>query len=204
MKTKDSDSGMRVAALEAFLFLYGEPVTVARIAKALRNTEAEIQDAVGELERELTDERRGIFILKKEDSVQLATKPAFADLLERLVKDELREELTPAALETLALVAYAGPIARSEIDYVRGVNSSYILRALCMRGLIERSSDPEHTLAYRYRPSFEFLRYVGVKAAEALPEYERIQSVVAQFRSLAQASEAKQREEAPTTGAQTP
>ena len=60
------------------------------------------------------------------------------------VKEELTEDLTPASLETLSIVAYLGPISRVRIEYLRGVNSSVILRSLMIRGLIERFADPEH------------------------------------------------------------
>jgi segregation and condensation protein B len=101
-------------------------------------------------------------------------------LIESLIKDELSKDLGKAGLETLAIVLYRGPIARSEVNYIRGVNSNYILRNILVRGLIEKdeASSARSTV---YRPTFELLSYLGISKVEDLPEYQNARSTVEVF-----------------------
>lgn len=166
------------AAIEAFLFLYGEAVPFARIAKAFRVTEEAVEHAGRSLAERLAHEAGGLFIIADGNSFQLATKPAFASVLEDLVREEVREDLTPAVAETLAVIAYGGPLTRAEIDYARGVNSSFTLRVLLIRGLIERESSKERGSVYVYRASPAFMRHLGVARVEELPHYEETIRVI--------------------------
>jgi segregation and condensation protein B len=161
------------AALEALLFIYGEPIAVKKIAQILNKKPSEIEQAAQTLKNALHDETRGLALIRHKDQLQLVTRPEFAPLLEMVMKTELRESLTHAAVETLAIISYGAPIIRSEIDYIRGVNSSFILRSLLLRGLIERSTDAKRGNAYVYEPSADFLKYLGVSQVEDLPEYEK-------------------------------
>ena len=165
------------AQLEALLFIYGEPLALAKIAEILTITKEQVAQAVQELDEHLKTTNSGLALMTLGDSIQLATRPEFSTLLEKVVKSELNESLTPAALETLSIIAYASPISRAEIDYIRGVNSSYTLRALSMRGLIDRASDPKRGNAYVYGPSFDLLKHMGVARIEALPEYEKFRAL---------------------------
>ena len=113
---------------------------------------------------------RGVTLIKNDGAVMLGTTPETAIIIEKLIKDELDKDLGKAGLETLSIVIYRGPIKRSEIDYIRGVNSSYILRNMVMRGLVERVSIPE-SRSFVYKPTFELLAYLGVSCVEELPEY---------------------------------
>ena len=92
--------------------------------------------------------------------------------MEALVRSELSEELSRSSRETVAVIAYKGPVSRPEIDYIRGVNSSYALRNLLLRGLILREESPDTTRGYRYSVSGDFLKYLGVSKIEDLPGYE--------------------------------
>jgi len=169
------------ARLEALLFIYGDPVTIKKIASVLDLDETAVQEGLQILREHLRDTARGLMILEKENRVQLVTKPDFAKFLEDIVKDEFTESLTPAALETLSIISYTAPITRAEIDYIRGVNSSFILRSLTLRGLVERSLDKKHGHAYTYRPSFELLKHLGIRAAEELPDFDKFQDLMKQF-----------------------
>ncbi len=172
----------QVAALEALLFYYGEPMTVPRIAKLLRLSEPECEQVISAwTERLVADGERGLTVVRRGNEVQLATKPEFHSVGEAIIREEFREALTPAGLETLSIVAYLGPVLRSTIDYVRGVNSSFTVRNLLMRGLIDRSPDPERGHAFRYFVSFDFLTHMGIAHVEDLPEYERYRQVLQEF-----------------------
>lgn len=169
------------AAIEALLFIYGEPMEIKRVAKAVGENEAKVKEALALLKNDCAGENRGLTLIINDNRAELATKPRHSGLFESMLKEELHENLTPAAIETLAVIAYAGPVPRSVIDYIRGVNSSFILRALLMRGLIERSQDPKHGSAYLYRSSFELLRHLGISNTEELPEHGKFKGLVEQF-----------------------
>lgn len=186
------------AEVEALLFVYGEPLEVKKISKMLSRlpspegeanggqakngnkiSETEIKEAIGELQKKYSEDGGlNLIINDTEEKVQLATKPEFAPLIEEFIKDEFKEDLTPASLETLSLIAYLGPISRAQIDYYRGVNSSFILRNLLIRGLIERFNDPHRANVYLYQASFDLLKYLGISKIEDLPEYDKFKQVM--------------------------
>jgi len=170
-----------VSKLEALLFIYGEPLEVKKIAKILGLKEPEIKEGLIGLEEELKREERGLMLVQDKSKAQLVTKPEFSKLLEDVTKQEFTEALTPASLETISIVAYAGPITRADLEYIRGVNSSFTLRALLMRGLVEREVDPKRANAYIYSASFDLLRHLGLSKNEELPEYQNYKSLVGQL-----------------------
>jgi len=170
------------AALESLLFIYGEPVTLEKTAKFLEVRPAELEELVNSLENKLkTDNSRGLMLSRLTNQIQLTTKPDFHKLGEKIVKEEIKETLTPAALETLAIVAYCGPLPRSKVDYFRGVNSGYTLRNLLVRGLIERQPDPQRSYVFLYNVSFNFLKHLGLASQEELPEYLKYKEVLKNF-----------------------
>lgn len=168
-----------VSKLEALLFIYGEPMEIKKLAKILGVKESEVSEGLELLDKEIQREERGLALMRDKGKVQLVTKPEFAKLLEDITKQEFIEVLTPAALETLSIIAYAGPISRADIEYIRGVNSSFIMRALLMRGLVERSVDPKRSNTYLYSTSFELLRHLGLTKNSDLPDYSKYKELVA-------------------------
>lgn len=162
-----------LSKIEAVLFIYGEPIEIKKLAQILRTEEKEIKTAVGLLENELKREERGLSLIKEGDKIQLSTKPELSGLLEDLTKQEFSEDLTPASLETLSIIAYAGPLTRAELEYIRGVNSSFILRNLLIRGLIDRFINPKRANAYIYKIGFDLLKKLGVSSLDDLPEYKK-------------------------------
>ena len=82
------------------------------------------------------------------------------------------KDLSKATLETLSIVLYKNGATRAEIDYIRGVNSTFSLRALSVRGLVEKIQDPSDNRRFIYKPTFELLSFMGVTKVEELPEYE--------------------------------
>lgn len=172
----------KLARLETLLFSYGEPLEIKKIAKLLGLENEECETAVAELEKLLTEgSSRGLMLARTKNQVQLLTKPEHHKVAQKILEEEFREELSPAALEALSLVAYLGPIQRSLIDYIRGVNSSFTLRSLLVRGLIGRTANPEKGNVYDYTVSFEFLKHMGLAKVEELPEYERYKNILKEF-----------------------
>ncbi len=158
--------------IEAILFFKGEPVSRKKLADILKAGQTDINEAIEALKQNLA--HRGIVLLEKENDLMLGTAPELSSLIENLQKEELNKELSKAALETLSIVLYNNGASRSLIDYIRGVNSSFTLRALSVRGLVERIADPKDQRRYLYKPSFELLQFMGVKSVEELPDYAEV------------------------------
>lgn len=178
------------AALEALLFVYGEPIKVKKLAGLLQTDEAAIENALREMST-VSSADRGLDLVVRDGGAALVTKPEFGEMLKQIVKEELDSELTPASLEALSIIAYLGPVSRAEIDYIRGVNSSFILRSLMVRGLIERTSEVGHPNTPFYQASFDFLRHVGVNAATDLPDYPKYRELITKLRQTDETGEVK-------------
>lgn len=169
--------------IESILFVSGEPVKMARIVKVAEVKLPEVENAIMILQAEYA-QGRGMIIVKKEDWVQMATSPENSEVISELVKSEIQENLSQAALEVLSIVAYRGPITRINIEAIRGVNCSFTLRSLLMRGLLERIDNPSDNRSYLYKISFDFLKKLGLESIEKLPDWEalskdaRIESVI--------------------------
>ncbi len=172
----------RLASLEALLFIHGEPLTHKKIRAVLGFGENEdLAGLIAELSAQLAREDRGLQLISDREKIQLATKPEFNHILESFVKEEISEDLSAASLEALSIIAYLGPISRAKLEYLRGVNSSVILRSLMIRGLIERFADPEHPATPLYRPTFDLMKHLGVKEKEGLPDYGKFQELLTVF-----------------------
>ena len=161
------------AKIEAVLFIHGEPVRLKKLASVTKASETQIEKALDSIKERLDSEDRGLDLMRGKDEVQLVTAPELTEVVEKLTKEELDTKLTPAALETLSIIAYLGPCTRALIDYVRGVNSSFMLRTLMVRGLVERMDDRGKTGGYAYQTTFDFLKHMGVSTSKELPEYEK-------------------------------
>ncbi|MBI5139733.1 SMC-Scp complex subunit ScpB [Candidatus Nomurabacteria bacterium] len=176
--------------IEAILFWKGEPVSRKWLAGVLKLGQGEINVSLEKLKDNL--QARGIVLQEKDDEVTLGTSPEASSLLEDLQKEELNKDLSKASLETLSIVLYKNGVSRAEIDYIRGVNSSFTLRALSVRGLIERVLDLNDSRRYIYKPSFELLSFMGVRSPEELPEYNEVNN---SLESVAKGLEELSREE---------
>ncbi|MFH1401410.1 MAG: SMC-Scp complex subunit ScpB [Parcubacteria group bacterium] len=165
--------------IEALLFLKGDPMTIRELAKILSAKENEIKDAISVLDEKLSD--RGIRLIRKDDSVALATSLESSEVCKNLTKEEFNPELSKASLEVVSIIIYKSPITRAEIDYIRGVNSTFTIRNLLIRGLIERIPNPRDSRGYLYRPAFQFFQYLGIKNIEELPEYGAFNKKIENF-----------------------
>lgn len=156
--------------IEGILFLYGEPITVKKLATITGTEKATVLEALQALKIELLV--RGIRLITKDEAWQMVTAPEFSKIFEDLVKSEYSENLSRVALEVLSIVAYKGPLTRAEIEFIRGVNSVYSIRNLLMRGLIEKRDNPVDGRSHIYSVSFDFLRHFGFTELQQLPQYE--------------------------------
>lgn len=166
--------------LEALLFWKGEPLSLKKIQIIFECSKEELSAAINSLELNLAN--RGIRLVKNDDEIELRTAPELGSFIEKLTKDELVRDLGKAGLETLAIILYKSPIKRSEIDYIRGVNSSFILRNLLIRGLIERLTEREgQGRGYSYKPTIDLLGYLGITKIDDLPEYAQVKEELVAF-----------------------
>ncbi len=166
--------------IEALLFWKGEPLGTKEIASYLGIKKEEVAPLINSLEESFAT--RGIVLVRKEDEVMLGTHPEASAVIEKLRKEELSKDLGKAGLETLAIILYKGPVKRSEIDYIRGVNSQFILRNLLVRGLIERVQAPDDQRAILYKTSFDLLQLLGITDITKLPRYEEIINEIESFK----------------------
>jgi len=162
------------SAIESILLVSGEPVKISRISKITGVSKPEVENAVMLLQGEYSAGGCGMIIIKKEDEIQLATNPENATLIDDLVKSEIQENLSKAGLEVISIVAYRGPISRMDVEAIRGVNCSFTLRSLLMRGLLERIDNPADNRSYLYKISFDFLKKLGIESVEKLPDFEKL------------------------------
>ncbi len=165
--------------LEAVLFFKGESVSIKKLSQTLEKTPEEIQEGLKVLEEKL--KTRGIRLLRIEDEVALGTASKADEIIEKLTKEELARDIGKSGLETLSIVIYRGPISRREIDYIRGVNSTFILRNLLIRGLVEKVASDKDQRSFLYKPTLELLSHLGIEKIEDLPEYIRVKEEIKKF-----------------------
>lgn len=164
--------------VEGLLFASGEPLSLNKISEILSISNEEVENSILELINDYQNENRCFDIIKKgnENQIfyQLVTNKNISSVVQKLNNTVLEGDLTKGALEVLSIVMYRSPLNRAEIDDIRGVNSSYILRALVLRGLINRYQNPNRRNEYLYEPSFDLLKFLGITDASNLPDFEKL------------------------------
>ena len=176
------DNGRKISQqIEAILFWKAEPVQIRKLAEMLSVDEQSLNVGILELETILKD--RGLTLVRTADEIMLGTSKELSSLIEKLTRDELNRDLGKAGLETLSIILYQGPITRAEIDYIRGVNSQFVVRNLLVRGLIERVDNPKDARSFLYKTTLDLLSLLGVSKIEDLPEYANIRAEIEAFRS---------------------
>jgi segregation and condensation protein B len=158
--------------IEAILFWKGEPISRKKLSDILNAGQSQINEAIEKLKENLKD--RGVVLQEIENDIVLGTAPEVSKLIEDLQKEELNRDLSKASLETLSIILYKNGASRAEIDFVRGVNSSFTLRALSVRGLVEKTIDKDDSRRYIYKPSFDLLSFMGMQSVEELPDFAEI------------------------------
>lgn len=166
------------STIEAILFWKGEPVSKKELSRILKTDIKDIEEGITALRNRL---HFGITLLEKDEEVCLSTESEAGSIIQELTKEELSRELTKPQLETLSIILYKGPVKRSEIDYIRGVNSQFILRHLEMRGLIEKVQSENDLRAYEYKPTFELLSFLGISNISELPEFDVLREKIEEF-----------------------
>lgn len=175
--------------IEAILFFKSEPIKIGALASVLEVSDTEIARGLEILEERYA--RSGINILYNEDKVMLGTNKDASPIIESLVKEELSKDIGKAGLETLSIIIYYGPVARNKIEYIRGVSSTFILRNLLVRGLIEKVQNPKDQRSFLYKPTFELISHLGISKVEDMPEYMEVRNEITAFDVSQDVSEEK-------------
>ena len=200
LRVEDEDErggGATVADLEALLFVAERPLSRTELRAVARLSAEELDERLGDLEVQLRD--RGIRLVTSGDQVMLGTSPESGGLIARyLGADTVR--LSPAALETLAIVAYRQPVTRGVIDRVRGVDSGHVVRGLQHRRLVVeqgRADSPGRPILYG--TSMEFMERFGLTSLDDLPPIEA--EIAAQLAQAEEDVRAEAGRDAPATAA---
>ena len=159
------------AAVEGILFAAGESVEIKRICMALEADQTVVEAILQKLADHYAFERRGIRLVRMENSYQLCSAPDYADVIRKAFEVRKPARLSQPALEVLTIIAYYQPTTRAYVDQVRGVDSSYTIGLLLDRDLIEecgRLQVPGRPILYRTTKNF--LRSFHLSSLEELPE----------------------------------
>ncbi|MBU0707747.1 SMC-Scp complex subunit ScpB [Patescibacteria group bacterium] len=159
--------------IESLLFVTSKPLSQNKIAEILKAETAEVNAAVQELKEDYNNQSRGIQLMTLNTKVQFVTNSDNRAIVEKFLKEEQLGELTKPGLETLTIIAYRGPITKPELEQIRGVNCSMILRNLMIKGLVE-SQDDKKIMQTIYSVTFDFVRYLGINEVKELPEYDKL------------------------------
>jgi segregation and condensation protein B len=159
--------------IESILFIAAKPISAKQLSELLKKTIEEINQAGGELIEEYKQTARGLQIIKNGSQFQMVSSPENTEVVQEFVKEEVTGELSRPSLETLTIIAYRGPVAKYNLDRIRGVNCSLILRNLLLRGLVEAKVDKVKNETM-YNITFDFIRFLGVNDVKELPDYERL------------------------------
>jgi segregation and condensation protein B len=157
--------------LESLLFISHKPLSLTELAKLLTADKTAVENELNQLIVEYSERAGGIEVLKIEDKYQMSASGENAELIAKFLNTEMAGDLTKPSLETLTIIAYRGPISKAELELIRGINCSMILRNLLMRGLIEAREDKVKGVLV-YQITFEFLKYLGINNIEELPEFQ--------------------------------
>jgi segregation and condensation protein B len=163
--------------IEALLFYKAAPQNKQKIAKLFAVPQDELISAISTLKTRL--ESGATRLIETDTEIQVVTAPELSEFVESLRKQEITNDIGKAGAETLAIILYREPIARVEIDRIRGVNSSFILRNLLIRGLIIRESITGQ--GYQFRISSQLLQHLGVDNKQALPKFTEFMDAIDAF-----------------------
>lgn len=164
---------------EALLFTEGGSLSLRKLASLMKIKEPDLRTALAELSKRLAG--RGLTLVTTDTEISLAVSPHISESVRSVYRRELEKDIGDAGLEVLAIVLYRGPSTRTQIDYIRGVNTSSTIRNLLVRGLLERAENPDDGREFFYRPTVELLAHLGIRAVRGLPEHDSIRAEIAAF-----------------------
>jgi len=164
-----------LSIVESILFATGKPVKYKEIISFVKIKEKGLKEIISDLKEKYNTNESGVHILDNNNKLQLVTNPDNGKVMQEYFVDEITGELSRPALETLTIISYRQPISKEELEQIRGVNCSLILRNLLIRGFVESKSSKGGLLT-NYSVTTDFLRHLGIDSVKDLPDYEKLNS----------------------------
>ena len=158
------------AAIEAMLFVSGEPVSIPDLARALEIAPFQLDEVLDRLSDTMEAQKRGLKLKRFGEHVQLTTSAELKPFIEKLLQPVQKQSLSQSALETLAIIAYRQPVTKLEMEQIRGVKCDYSVQSLMNKGLIMevgRRDSVGHPILYGTTDTF--LSYFGLRTLSELP-----------------------------------
>lgn len=174
-----SNKGKYKSAVESLLFVCGEPISLKEVARILDIAEDQAEMVIESLKEDYNNSDRGIKLISLNNCYQLVTKPETSDYIQKLLKKNVRQTLSQASLESLAIIAYRQPVTRIEIDEIRGVKSESAVQKLIERNLIKevgRLDVPGRPK--QFATTDEFLRQFNLHDIKQLPALNLFEDAV--------------------------
>ncbi len=166
------------SSIEALLFSSSKPLTVGRLAAAAQLSPGEVEQALKEIDEELSSVDRGVMLVHRASGVRLETKPQWSDAIKRLYPERSGEDLTYAARETLAVIARSQPVSVRKVTSVRGVDSTAVIATLHRKRLIARAGREGKEVVWMTTPLF--LEMFGLARIEDILEDASLERVLAE------------------------
>jgi len=160
--------------VESILFIADKPVSLNEFKSITKARSSQIAEVLGQIKEDLSG--RGFNLVEKDKTYQLVSNPKHSEVIAKFFNEELRRDLSQAALEILSIISYKQPVTRIEIDRIRGVHSGESIRNLMVRGLIEevgRKNGPGRPILYG--TTINFLKHLGLSSPDELPKIEKIE-----------------------------
>ena len=154
--------------IESILFVSSGALSMTKIVK-----KPEVKDLITKLKEKWNTPESGVQLIENGEEVQLMSSSENTEVVQAFLKDETSGELTKPALETLSIIAYRQPITKPELEQIRGVNCSLILRNLLLRGLVAEKEDSKR-LQTVYCVAMDFIKLLGLESVEQLPDFEKL------------------------------
>jgi len=159
--------------LESLLFVSIKSLSLKELSSAVNAKPLEVEKALAELATDYQDSGSGLTLIKNSNQYQLTTSGDNSALVKDFLKSETSGELSQPSLEALTIIAYRGPISKLELERIRGINCSLIIRNLLIRGLIEEKFEKTKQENY-YTVTLDFIRFLGLNNISDLPEYSKL------------------------------
>lgn len=170
-----------VSQIESLLFISNKPLSHKKLKDAVGASDDALSEAIAVLRDKYAS--GGVRLVEQGSNIQFSTAPESHIVVEDFLKAEISGDVTRPQLEALTIIAYRGPLLKEELEHIRGVNCSLILRNLLVRGLVEGvTSGPDKQV--RYQITLDFLRFLGIERVDQLPDYatlsqhEHIESIL--------------------------
>ncbi len=157
--------------IEGLLFALGKSLARTELMKMLEVDSEALERGIAKLRE---GRERGVVVVDDGTALELRISSEAAAVVEKVRRDELSRDIGRAGLEVLAAIIYRGPLSRSDIDFIRGVNSAQTLRTLSVRGLIRRIPNPKDERSFLYEPTTELLASLGATHARDIPDYDSV------------------------------